>query len=228
MRYMAHHALIRHARGFVLRRSIGVAVITGMMGVLLSTAIAIALPLQAPTDSVKRTIAEVFSILRNEELKKPAHAAERRQEIEQILRHRVSYEEMAKHALGEPWIDLTEGERSEFVDLFVQLLRDNFAGKIDAYVNEQVVYLSEQQDAHFAVVRSKLTGHRVDTLLDFRLFDRAGEWLVYDVVVDGVSIVGNYHAQFTRIIRDHSYADLLRRMKDKTLVVKTFETTTAP
>lgn len=195
---------------------------------LLATAIAIALPLQAPTDSVKRTIAEVFSILRNEELKKPAHAAERRQEIEQILRHRVSYEEMAKHALGQPWIDLTEGERSEFVDLFVQLLRDNFAGKIDAYVNEEVVYLSEQQDAHFAVVRSKLTGHRVDTLLDFRLVDRAGEWLMYDVVVDGVSIVGNYHAQFTKIIRDHSYADLLRRMKDKTLVVKTFETTTAP
>jgi len=220
MRHMAHNALIQQARCFILRRIIGVAVTMGIVGVLLSTEITLALPLQAPMDSVKSTIAEVFSILRNDELKKPARAAERRQEIERILRHRVSYEEMAKHALGLPWIDLTDSERSEFVDLFVQLLRDNFTGKIDAYANDQVVYLSEQQETHFAVVRSKLTGHRVDTLLDFRLVDRADEWLVYDVVVDGVSIVDNYHAQFTKIIRDHSYADLLRRMKDKTLVAK--------
>lgn len=220
MRHMAHNVLIQHARGFVLRRSIGMVVIVGIVGVLLSTEIAVALPHQAPMDSVKSTIAEVFNVLRNDELKKPARAAERRQELERILRHRVSYEEMAKHALGLPWIDLTDSERGEFVDLFVQLLRANFTGTIDAYSNEQVVYLSEQQETHFAVVRSKLTGHRVDTLLDFRLVDRADEWLVYDVVVDGVSIAGNYHAQFTKIIHDHSYAELLRRMKDKTLVVK--------
>jgi len=228
MSHIAHNARIQHTRGFAARHTIRLIVITGLVTVLLLTESALALPHQAPTDSVKSTIAEVLRILRNDELKKPARATERRQEIEQVVRHRVSYEEMAKRALGLPWTDLTESERSEFVDLFVQLLRDNFAGKIDAYVDEQVVYLSEQQDAHFAVVRSKLTGRRIDTLLDFRLVDRADDWLVYDVVIDGVSIVGNYHAQFTSIIRDHSYADLLRRMKAKALVVKTFETIAGP
>lgn len=220
MRHIAHNALIQPSRSFRLRPSIRAVVITGIVGMLLSTEIALALPHQTPTDSVKSTIGEVFNVLRNDELKQPARSGERRQEIEHILRHRVSYEEMAKHALGLPWTDLTDSERGEFVNLFVQLLRDNFTGKIDAYANEQVVYLSEKQETHFAVVRSRLMGHRVDTLLDFRLVDRADEWLVYDVVVDGVSIVGNYHAQFTKIIRDHSYAELLRRMKDKTLVVK--------
>ena len=68
----------------------------------------------------------------------------------------------------------------------------------------------------------------MDTLLDFRLADKVGQWSVYDVAIDGAGIVSNYHAQFISIIRDHSYAGLVKKMKEKTLVVKAFETTTAP
>ncbi|NOT94855.1 MAG: ABC transporter substrate-binding protein, partial [Nitrospira sp.] len=73
-----------------------------------------------------------------------------------------------------------------------------------------------------------LTGTKMDTLLDFRLANRLGNWLVYDVVIDGASLVGNYHAQFTSIIRDLTYAGLVKRMKEKTLVAKAFEVTAAP
>ena len=135
---------------------------------------------------------------------------------------------MAKRALGQPWPELTNIQRKEFVALFVQLLRDTFAGRIDEYTGEQVLYLSEQQEEQFAEVKTKLTGDKTDTLLDFRLANRFGNWLVYDVVIDGASIVGNYHAQFTSIIRDLTYPGLVKRMKEKTLVVKAFETTMAP
>ena len=181
-----------------------------------------------PTEAVKGTIAEVVHILDNAELNQPGRAAERRQLIEQVVRGRVSYEEMAKRALGIPWMKLTDSERQEFVGLFVQLLRDTFAGRIDDYTGEQVLYLSEQREARFAEVKTKLAGQKIDTLLDFRLANLLGNWLVYDVVIDGASITGNYHAQFTSIIRDLSYAGLVKRMKEKTLVVKAFETTTAP
>ena len=181
-----------------------------------------------PTESVKGTIADVVRILDNAELKEPGRAAERRRQVEHVVRDRVSYKEMAKRALGQPWPELTNIQRKEFVALFVQLLRDTFAGRIDEYTGEQVLYLSEQQEEQFAEVKTKLTGDKTDTLLDFRLANRFGNWLVYDVVIDGASIVGNYHAQFTSIIRDLTYPGLVKRMKEKTLVVKAFETTMAP
>jgi phospholipid transport system substrate-binding protein len=121
-------------------------------------------------------------------------------------------------------LSLAADERQEFTDLFVQLLRDSFAGKIDAYVDEHVLYLSEQREDRMAEVRTKLSGRKIDTLLDFRLADRAGTWLVYDVVIDGASIVHNYRAQFASIIRDASYPGLVKIMREKTLVVKASET----
>lgn len=204
------------------------AVMTGMVALLMLTGTTLASAEQTPTESVKSTIDEVIHIINNEELKQPSRSVERRQKIEQVVRQRVSYEDMAKRALGIPWIELTDTERQEFVDLFVQLLRDVFAGRIDDYADEQVLYLSEQREENYAEVRTKLSGQKMDTLLDFRLADKLGNWYVYDVVIDGASIVSNYRAQFTSIIRDHSYAGLVNKMKEKTLVVKAFETTPAP
>src|SRR5215217_1594545 len=109
---------------------------------------------QTPTESVQSAIADVMRILTNETLKRPERQAERRQLIEQVVRQRVSYEDMARQALGHQWQDLTAEERQEFVDLFVQLLRDSFAGKIDAYTDEHVLYLSEQQGDRIAEVRT--------------------------------------------------------------------------
>lgn len=204
------------------------AIAIGLIALLLQTETATASMKQTPLESVKSTINAVLRILNSDELKQPGRASERRQEIESVVRQRVSYEEMAERALGPTWSDLDETDRGEFVDLFVQLLRDTFAGKIDAYADEQVLYLSEQREAHAAEVRTKLTGRKIDTLLDFRLADRMGDWLVYDVVIDGASVVRNYRAQFTSIIRDHAYAGLVDRMKQKTLVVKAFERPATP
>lgn len=205
----------------------------GMIWVLLASMVALLIgtPMasaeQTATESVKSTIDAVIHILNSEELNQPGRSVERRQKIEHVIRERVNYEDMAKRALGGPWIELTDAERQEFVALFVQLLRDTFAGRIDNYADEQVLYLSERHEENCAEVRTKLSGRKVDTILDFRLADKVGQWHVYDVVIDGAGLVSNYHAQFASIIRDHSYAGLVHKMKEKTLVVKAFETTTA-
>ncbi len=183
---------------------------------------------QTATEAVRGTIDEVIHILNSEELNQPGRSLERRQKIEQVIRERVDYKDMAKWALGWSWIELADIERQEFVALFVQLLRDTVAGRIDNYVDEQVLYLSEQHEENCAEVRTKLSGRKTDTFLDFRLADRVGHWYVYDVVIDGVGLVSNYHAQFASIIREHSYAGLVNKMKEITLVVKAFETTTDP
>ncbi len=228
MGQMSHNAVNQSSIGLKQRIGSSWIAMAGLAALLALTATGAAAAEMTPTQAVKSTITEVVHILDNAELNQPGRAAERRQRIEQIVRDRVSYEEMAKRALGVPWVELADSERQEFVGLFVQLLRDTFAGRIDDYTGEQVFYLSEQLEDRFAEVKTRLADQKTDTLLDFRLVNRLGNWLVYDVVIDGASITGNYHAQFTSIIRDLSYAGLVKRMKEKTLVVKAFETTSAP
>jgi phospholipid transport system substrate-binding protein len=157
----------------------------------------------SPTESVKSTITDLLFILGNEELKQPGRSEERRQQIEQVVRHRVNYGHMAQRALGTPWAGLDGTEREEFVRLFVQLLRDTCANKIDEYYDEQVFYLGEQRQGRFGEVRTNLVGSKVDTSLIFRLENHSGNWLVYDVVIDGASIVSNY---------EHSLAVLSKKI----------------
>ena len=179
----------------------------------------------SPTESVKNTINDLLFILGNEALRQPGRSEERRHQIEQVIRHRVNFEQMAQRSLGAPWTRLNDTERQEFVSLFVQLIRDAVANKIDQYYDDQVFYLVEQREGSFAEVRTNLIGPKVDTSLNFRLENHSGDWLVYDVVIDGTSSVRNYRTQFDRIIRDNAYAGLVEKMKQRALTVKWFEKT---
>jgi len=179
----------------------------------------------SPTESVKNTINDLLFILGNEALRQPGRSEERRHQIEQVIRHRVNFEQMAQRSLGAPWTRLNDTERQEFVSLFVQLIRDAVANKIDQYYDDQVFYLVEQREGSFAEVRTNLVGPKVDTSLNFRLENHSGDWLVYDVVIDGTSSVRNYRTQFDRIIRDNAYAGLVEKMKQRALTVKWFEKT---
>jgi ABC-type transport system involved in resistance to organic solvents, auxiliary component len=180
------------------------------------------------TEAVKGTINDLIQVLDDETLKQPEQAEERRHEIEEIIKHRVDYEEMARRALGAPWPMLSPRERHEFVDLFVQLLRDTFAGRIIEHSDARVVFLEELREDAFAEVKAQMKGRKIDTSIDFRLIHRAHEWWVYDIVIDGASIVSNYRSQFTSIIRDVSYVGLVNKMKQKAIAVKVFEKSPAP
>ncbi len=204
------------------------------LAILLASGLSIAVwvPQTSAQDSameaVKSTITKLIQVLDDDTLKQPELAKERRHEIEEIIRQRVDYEEMAKRSLGTPWSSLSERERQEFVGLFVQLLRDTFAGRITEHNDEQVVYLTENREEGYAEVKTQLKGRKVDTPIDFRLINRAADWRVYDVVIDGASIVSNYRSQFTSIIREVSYVGLIKKMKQKTVAVKVFETASTP
>jgi phospholipid transport system substrate-binding protein len=175
------------------------------------------------TEAVKGTINDLIQVLDDETLKQPELAQQRRRKIEEIIKHRVDYEEMARRALGASWLTLSQRERDEFVGLFVQLLRDTFAGRISERSDEQVVLLGELREEAFAEVKAQMIGRKIDTPVDFHLIRRAHEWRVYDVVIDGASIVSNYRSQFTSIIRDFSYVGLVKKMKEKTVAIKIFE-----
>ena len=167
------------------------------------------------TEAVRTTINEVIRVLQDEEMKKPARAEERRRLLERVIGDRFSYEEMSKRSLGAQWNKLSPAERQEFVQLFQQLLSSSYAGKIEGYSGEQVSYLNERLQDGYAEVRTKVMTGKVEIPLDYRMLQLDGNWRVYDVVVDGVSLVSNYRGQFAKILRTSSYSDLVEKLRKK-------------
>jgi phospholipid transport system substrate-binding protein len=167
----------------------------------------------APTDAVRSTINEVLRIVKDESLKKPNRTQERRQLLEKAVGERFSYEEMSKRSLVGQWNKLSPEERKEFVSLFQQLLASSYAGKVEGYSGEQVTYLNERLQGDYAEVRTKVITGKSEIPLDYRLMQIGDDWRVYDVVVDGVSLVSNYRGQFAKILRTSSYKDLLERLR---------------
>lgn len=170
---------------------------------------------ETPTAAVKSTIDEVVRLLKDEHMKKPEQLAHRRKLLEDIIDQRFDYEEISKRSLANHWKTLTDSERREFVELFKALLAHTYADKIEGYAGEPIQYLDERQQHGFAEVRTKVLSARGDIGLNFRLMKKGDVWQVYNVVVDGVSLITNYRGQFDRVIRNASYADLVEKLKTK-------------
>ncbi|MBM4125755.1 MAG: ABC transporter substrate-binding protein [Nitrospira sp.] len=173
-----------------------------------------------PTDSMKATVDEVLRIVRDNELKQPHKATERRQMLEQVVEARFDYHEMSRRALGAPWNTLSDQEKQEFVGLFRTLLTNSYADKIETYSGEGVQYLNERMEKEYAEVRTKVLSGKTEIPLDYRLINKANDWRVYDVVVDGISLVNNYRGQFTKIIKSSSYLDLVEQLRKKSEKLK--------
>jgi phospholipid transport system substrate-binding protein len=171
-----------------------------------------------PTEQVKVTVDAVIKILNNKELKKAANSEARRKKIRETVEKRFGFEEMAKRSLGIHWKNRSSGEQKEFTALFTDLIEDSYIRKIERYENERVVYTDEKTDGSHAIVRTKiLTTKDTEIPVDYKILKKGQEWEVYDIIVEGVSLVNNYRTQFNQIIRSASYEDLVIRLKKKTL-----------
>ena len=171
---------------------------------------------QTPTEAVQGTMKDLLYLLT--ELKETSRSAQRQWEIEQVLRRAFNYEEMAARALGEGGEKTTMADRKQFTRLFVQVLRDDLADKLRDYSIPQVAYLSEQGDGTGMQVLVAPAGRDVDTKIEFSVVQRAGRWLINDLSIDGASIVATYHAQFSRILREGSFSDLMEFLKQRAVV----------
>jgi phospholipid transport system substrate-binding protein len=172
---------------------------------------------ESPTEAVRGTVTRVISILEDPVLKDPAKLIPRRRMLEKVIAGRFDYAEMSKRALAAYWAPLTEAQRAEFVEVFKSFLSDRYAEKIEGYSGEQVSYLSERIEGTYAEVRTELRSSKVEIPMDYRLFLKEGRWHVYDIIVDGVSLVKNYRSQFQKIIRESSYQELVIRLRERTL-----------
>jgi phospholipid transport system substrate-binding protein len=165
-----------------------------------------------PTEIAKQVIEKALDILQNPSY----HGEERRQMVKRIVDPHFDYQEMAKRSLGPTWGKLSAGQRQEFVALFAQLLEASYSDKIEKYAQRvKIDYTGEIQDGEYVEVRTVVRKANDRIPLNYRLIKEGGTWKVYDVVIEGVSLVSNYRSQFSRIIHESSYAELVRRLKTK-------------
>jgi phospholipid transport system substrate-binding protein len=143
---------------------------------------------------------------------------ERRAEILQIVDEYFDFGEMAKRSLGRPWKEQSPQKQQEFVDLFKQLLFNYYAGRVETYTDtdERVVYDEQKIEGEYALVKTRVLNYKnTNVQLDYRLRLLNGEWKVYDVVIEGVSLVDNYRGQFNSILASKSFDNLLGQLKEK-------------
>ncbi len=170
-----------------------------------------------PTEIVKQVIEKALDILKN-----PAYQGEeRRQMVKHIVDPYFDYREMARRSLGPTWGSLSSAQRDEFVHLFADLLEASYSDKIEKYAQRvKIDYTGEILEGDYAEVRTVVVRPNDRIPLNYRLLNEDGAWKVYDVVIEGVSLVSNYRSQFRRIIHESSYAELVRRLKTKVSELK--------
>lgn len=173
------------------------------------------------TEEVKKTVDDVVNIVQSEEMKKKSNEKKRRAALKQVIGRIFDYGEMAKRSMATHWKGRSPAEQKEFVTLFETLLENSYAGKIESYNQEKIIYLKEIIDDSYSEVKSKIvTARRDEFTLDYRLMNKGGKWMVYDVVIEGVSMVSNYRTQFNKIITGEGYPSLLKKMKTKSEEIK--------
>ena len=174
------------------------------------------------TDTIKKTVNDVIHIVTDKELKKKSNEQRRRTAIKKSIATIFDSQEMAKRTLGKHWNQRTPAEKKQFSDLFATLLENSYAGKIESYNNEKIVYTKETLDGDYAEVKSKvITPKQDEYTLDYKLMKKEnGTWMVYDVVIEGVSLVSNYRTQFNKIISTNGYAELVKKLQAKSNELK--------
>ena len=178
----------------------------------------IAMPVLAgePEEKIKQTTDKILSIVTNPALKNPAKEEERVRLIRSAVDERFDWEEMARRSLATHWAKRTPEERKEFVHLFADLLERTYLSKVEDYSGEKVRYEGETIDGDYAVVKVKIvTKKNKDIPVQYRLKKEGNDWFVYDVSIEGVSLVNNYRTQFNSIITQSSYENLVKLLKAK-------------
>jgi len=186
------------------------------IGSLLALVVTTAIPAVAgaPTDQIRQRVDDVVKVLENPALS--SKPAERHAAVRKIAEEIFDYPDTARRALGPHWSQRTPQEQQEFTRLFAELLDRAYIGKIELYQGEKVRYVGDTINGDDATVKTKIvTKKGSEVPVDYRLHSKDGRWLVYDVIIEGVSLVSNYRTQFNKIVQTESYPALVQKLKAK-------------
>ena len=170
------------------------------------------------TNKLKNTINKVISTVNDETLKNDLPA--RRAILRKTINDQFNYRQMVMRSLAKNWDVRSAEEQQLFIALFKSLLENSYANKLESFSNEKINYLDEVVKGEYALVKTEVVRKATTVGVDYKLVRENGVWQVYDFVIEGVSMVRNYRAQFTKIIHKHSYEVLVQKLTDKINALK--------
>ena len=171
------------------------------------------------TNQLRDDLAQVFRVIEETSVERAGangiDVGKRREAIRRVAAPVFDWREMTSRTLGQHWQARSEAERTEFVQIFSDLVNRAYITQLERYSGEAIRYISERIEGDLGGVSTRfVTKQGREIPVDYRVISRDGRWRIYDVVVQGVSLVSNYRSQFDKVIRSSSYPELVKRIRD--------------
>lgn len=168
------------------------------------------------TETMRSTVDTILSILKRSDM----DWDNKRSEIKTVVDKRFFYRAMAQRTLSVNWRRASKEQQQEFTDLFAQLLQNTYFERMKEYTNEKVEFLREKQKDNKAVVYTHIVTASNNIPIDYKLVNVNGEWLVYDVVIEEISLISNYRSSYREIVSRDGIDGLLKQMQQKITELK--------
>jgi len=168
---------------------------------------------ESPKEQLQKTIDSIIEVLKT--IRSPQDIERNRSSLRQLLLTRFDFAAMAQRSLGNRWDDLN-GNQQEFVSVFTDFVEHAYMSTLGSYRGERVMYDANRVDGKSAEVNTRVVGGEGAPIkIGYKLHLTGREWMVYDAVIDDVSVIGNYRTQFARILRTASLEELLQSLRAK-------------
>ncbi|MDD3815723.1 MAG: ABC transporter substrate-binding protein [Desulfocapsaceae bacterium] len=179
-----------------------------------------AFALVGPTEQLRPTLNVVIDILLDPSLKGSEHKVERRSKIMGHVTQAFDFREMSKRVIGREWKTLTSEKQDNFQKIFTKLLENAYLGKLENYSGQEIQYIGERQKDDRAIVSTQIENNGQLIPVDYVMIKEGDRWMVYDINIEGVSLVRNYMEQFKSILRRDKFDGLVKLLEEKN---RTFE-----
>ena len=170
-----------------------------------------------PTERIRASVDTGLQVVNDPRLQSADKKKERNDRLREIVYSLFDFHEMGKRSLGSYWRKLTPQQQQEFVPAFRDFLEKIYADRVDLYNGQKAIFLKEVVDRDYAEVYSKIVNKKgTEIAVIYKMRRADGGWKVYDVAVENISLVNNYRAQFSRLMANSSFEELMKKMKEKT------------
>lgn len=169
-----------------------------------------------PTEQIRQTTDKLLAVVQDPALKGSGKDSERQILMRKAIDERFDWASMSRSALGKHWRELSTAQRAEFTEIFSKLIENTYLSQIESYTGEKILYKGDKMDGLYGVVNVVIVTLRGTNIpVSYRVLKKDGEWLVYDVGIEGVSLVNNYRSQIGAILNNSSYDNLIVKIRAK-------------
>jgi phospholipid transport system substrate-binding protein len=164
-----------------------------------------------PTENVRSSVEAVIALLKDDQLDRET----RRDRMREVIEKRFDFRAMSQRTLATNWKKASDAEKQKFTELFGELIQNSYVSKIESYTNETVEYPGEKQKGRKAVVDTLIITSSAEIPVNYKVYLKDGSWQVYDVIIEGVSLISNYRSSYQEIVKRDGFDGLLAKMEEK-------------